>query len=313
MSAIAPPAPAPARAQDERTGEAIEKLLSAVDVRIRRQQRITTREQEILAVPARAVTLIYVIAGIVRVEHGLGTSCTVPGREEVRPPSSAASLSIFTAGDVLLSAGRRAISVHASPGATVLMSTLDLADAAAHVADLLPDLANVRGFSVLEPAAAALAEHMGIDREAAEVPERRGDEVICRTMARTVLLSAIRAWSANGCAPVGWPSVSNDPYLDRVVDAIHAEPGRDWSVEGLAAVGAMSRSVFAERFRTALGRSPLGYVAEVRMRSAQELLRRGLGVSAVSRELGYSSDEGFSRAFRRHTGMTPSAWRTSRA
>ena len=204
------------------------------------------------------------------------------------------------------------MSVDAAQGSTVLLSTLDLADAAAHVVDRLPALATVRGFAALEPAAAALAEHMGVDRDAGAAPARAGDGVICRTMARTVLLSVIRSWSANGCAPDGWPSLSADPYLDRVIEAIHADPGRDWTVEGLAALGAMSRSVFAERFRAALGRSPLGYVSEVRMRAAQDLLRRGLGVSAVSRELGYASDEGFSRAFRRHVGMTPSAWRAMR-
>jgi AraC-like DNA-binding protein len=47
------------------------------------------------------------------------------------------------------------------------------------------------------------------------------------------------------------------------------------------------------------------------MRAAQELLSRGLGVSTVSRELGYASDEGFSRAFRRSVGTTPSAWRST--
>jgi AraC-like DNA-binding protein len=122
----------------------------------------------------------------------------------------------------------------------------------------------------------------------------------------------IRAWAENGCAPAGWPSRSNDPFLDRVVEAIHEQPGRDWTVETLANVGAMSRSVFAERFRTALGRSPASYVTEVRMDAAKRMLEIGRSVSDTSRSLGYASDEGFSRAFRRATGVTPSVWRMSR-
>jgi AraC-like DNA-binding protein len=97
--------------------------------------------------------------------------------------------------------------------------------------------------------------------------------------------------------------------VDRVVDAIHEEPGREWTVERLASVGAMSRSAFAERFRTALGRSPADYVTEVRIDAAKRMLEDGRSVSETSRELGYASDEGFSRAFRRRTGMTPSSWR----
>jgi AraC-like DNA-binding protein len=129
-------------------------------------------------------------------------------------------------------------------------------------------------------------------------------------MVTTVLLSVIRAWAANGCAPQGWPSLSRDPYLDRVVEAIHEQPGGDWTVERLAGVGAMSRSTFAERFRATIGRSPADYVTEVRVEAAKRMLDAGRAVSEISRELGYASDEGFSRAFRRRTGMTPSSWRT---
>ncbi|MCQ3018971.1 helix-turn-helix transcriptional regulator, partial [Pseudomonas tremae] len=120
-----------------------------------------------------------------------------------------------------------------------------------------------------------------------------------------VLLSAVRAWASTG----QWPAPIADPFLARVAAAVAADPGRDWSVEHLASLAAMSRSVFTERFRDAVGRSPAGYVTEVRVREAKRLLDAGSSVSEVSRALGYASDEGFRRAFRRHTGVAPSAWR----
>jgi len=43
--------------------------------------------------------------------------------------------------------------------------------------------------------------------------------------------------------------------------------------------------------------------------AAKRMLDAGRSVSDISRALGYASDEGFSRAFRRRTGMTPSSWR----
>src|SRR5690606_12250976 len=100
--------------------------------------------------------------------------------------------------------------------------------------------------------------------------------------------SLIRAWAENGCAPDGWPSRSNDPFLDRVVEAIHEQPGREWTVETLAGLGAMSRSVFAERFHAAFGRSPVSYVTEVRMEVAKRMLDARRSVSDTARELGYS-------------------------
>ncbi len=158
-------------------------------------------------------------------------------------------------GDAFLLLRGDTFALEAAVETALLVVDIELADTASPLPALLPPFLTVTRFDALEPAAAALAENMGIV-DAAACPVRQGDPLICRMMATTVLLSVIRAWAANGCAPAGWPSLSKDPFLDRVVDAIHEQPGRDWTVERLATVGAMSRSAFAERFRLAVGRSP---------------------------------------------------------
>ena len=279
---------------------AVDALLAAVDVRLRRQVRIAPDPTETIALDRNALSLVYVIEGTVHTRCG------------DRPMS-------LGQGDAMLTPGRSPMSLKTDPGTRILVSTLTLAPSAVHVADALPDVALVRDFAHHEPAAAALAAQVGLDLTAlpldtAALTEagRDGDAVICRMMANTVLASVIRAWAAHGCAPAGWPARTTDPFLERVIEAIHAAPGRDWSVEGMASVGAMSRTVFAERFRAAVGTSPASYVTEVRIRAAQDRLALGCLVSEISRDLGYSSDEGFSRAFRRRTGQTPSAWREAR-
>jgi len=272
--------------------DALERLLAAVDVRIRRQLRFRLADGDLLSLDPGALTYAYVLSG------------------ELRTRLSGHDDTPVAAGDILLTSGRAPGTLTARGPVTVLLAELDLVDDATHLPALLPDAAVVHAFADLEPAAAAMLPHMGVEANE-ELITRGGDFVVCRMMAATVLISAIRAWAAAGCAPDGWPAAAGDPFLDRVVAAIHAEPGREWTVEALAAVGAMSRSVFAERFRSRFGRSPAGYVTSVRMQAAQDLLSRGLGVSTVSRELGYASDEGFSRAFRRSVGTTPSAWRST--
>ncbi|MDT0157935.1 AraC family transcriptional regulator [Microbacterium sp. ARD32] len=270
--------------------DALEHLLDEVAISIRFQHRVIADADQAIALGSDGLSLVYILSG------------------EVALPASGHLPTTLAAGDALLASRRLMLRVPA--GSAVLVSELDWADSAAHLAALLPSVGWIRSFDRLEPGAAALAQHMGGDTWVSG--ERSGDLVICRMMATTVLQSVIRAWSDVGCAPQGWPARSNDPFLNRVVQAIDADPGRDWSVEAMASVSALSRSVFAERFRLAFGVSPAQYVAEVRMRAARALLTDGRGVSEVSRELGYGSDEGFSRAFRRHTGMTPSAFRRRR-
>ncbi|WP_350350924.1 AraC family transcriptional regulator [Microbacterium sp. A8/3-1] len=290
--------------------DALSQVLSTVDLRVGVARRTSLPAGALLPIPHDVITLVYIAEGSVHGHPPLGDGCRLdvdPGsrRLTIDPQGTRDRL---VAGDAFLMLGGSPFALEAEDAASLMVVDLELADAASQLRAVLPEFITVTGFDALEPAAAALAENMGLV-DPATCPVRQGDPLICRMMATTVLLSLIRAWAANGCAPQGWPSLSNDPFLDRVVEAIHEEPGRDWTVERLAGVSAMSRSTFAERFRNAVGRSPADYVTEVRVDAAKRMLDAGRPVSEISRELGYASDEGFSRAFRRRTGMTPSSWR----
>ncbi|MBT2474986.1 helix-turn-helix transcriptional regulator [Microbacterium sp. ISL-103] len=291
---------------------ALGQVLDSVDLRVGVARRVSLTTGSLLPIAPRAATLVYIAAGSVTGHPPLTTGCRldVDRSAQIVAVDDRPLGASLVAGDAFLTLGRTAIALEAESDADLVVVDLEFSDSASMLAALLPDPITVMSFAALEPAAAALAGSMG-PTDPPSWPVRQGDPVICRMMAKTVLLSVIRAWAANGCAPDGWPSVSQDPFLDRVVEAIHEQPGRDWTVERLASVGAMSRSVFAERFRTAIGRSPADYVTEVRVDAAKRMLSAGRSVSETSRELGYASDEGFSRAFRRRTGLTPSAWRAS--
>jgi AraC-like DNA-binding protein len=293
--------------------DALSEVLASLDLRVGIGRRAPLTAGALLPLAPGALTLVYVAEGAVHGHPPLTAGCRldVDRASGLFAAPTEGDRRHLVAGDALLSLGRRPLALEADGDSTLIVVDLELSDTTAHLATLLPDFASVFGFADLEPAAAALAANMGqLDPD--RHPERSGDGPICRMMAATVLLSVIRAWAANGCAPDGWPAVAKDPFLERVVDAIHDDPGREWTVESLASVGAMSRSVFAERFRRAVGSSPASYVTAVRIDAAKRMLEAGRSVSETSRELGYASDEGFSRAFRRSTGMTPSLWRQTR-
>lgn len=292
--------------------DTLSQVLSSVDLRVGVGRRVPMSGGSLLPLAADAITLVYVLEGGVRWHPPRASGCRLDIDRTSRllavtTPSDRARL---VEGDAFLTLGSSQFALEAESDTTLMVVDLEFSDTTPPLATLLPEFLTVTGFDALEPAAAALAENMGVVDQGV-CPLRSGDPVICRMMAATVLLTVIRAWAENGCAPEGWPSLSRDPFLDRVLGAIHDEPGREWTVELLATVAVMSRSVFAERFRSVLGRSPGSYVTEVRMGAAKGMLGAGRSVSETSRELGYASDEGFSRAFRRHTGLTPSAWRMS--
>jgi AraC-like DNA-binding protein len=162
----------------------------------------------------------------------------------------------------------------------------------------------VAGFRERGTAAGELARHLGVPRGRV----RASNLVICLLMHRMLLLDVIRVWFELGCAPDGWPGADHDPHLDRVVAAIDADPGRAWTVDTLAHMGAMSRSAFAAAFREHYGVSPARFVTQIRMARAMRMLSAGASVAEAGAELGYVSTEGFSRRFREHVGVTPSAW-----
>lgn len=289
----------------------LERVLDGVNVVSGATRRIELPASGVLPLTDGVVSFVHVISGAVRGHPPLASGCTlgVDRATWAISVSQPTAPDLLSAGGALLTLGDRSVILDAPQGATLVVGELHLSDPTA--LHMVPGFVVINDFAALEPGAAALAAQLGLDPFAA-MDARSGDPLICRMMATTVLLSVIRAWAEIGCVPDEWAARSHDPFLDRVIAAIHQAPGREWTVESLAGVGAMSRSVFAERFRSVIGRSPASYVVGVRMDAAKSMLAAGRTVSETARELGYSSDEGFSRAFRRHAGMTPSAWRAQR-
>src|SRR5215813_13506544 len=91
--------------------------------------------------------------------------------------------------------------------------------------------------------------------------------------------------------------------------ALHAEPRENWTVEPLARVVGLSRSVLAERFTEMVGQPPMQYLALWRMQLASQLLCDGGQVAEVASAVGYESEAAFSRAFKKLVGQAPATWR----
>lgn len=101
-----------------------------------------------------------------------------------------------------------------------------------------------------------------------------------------------------------------DPLVARALACLHERPAQAWTLETLATRIHSSRSTLAERFVARVGQPPMQYLGAWRMQLAARLLADGgAKVHAVAEAVGYASEAAFSRAFRRHTGLSPSDWR----
>lgn len=151
--------------------------------------------------------------------------------------------------------------------------------------------------------------------EAAESEARRdapAQRAVARRLSEILFIQVLRAALAGPGPAAGLLAALADPRLGRALRCIHAEPAREWSLEALAARAGQSRSVFAERFRERIGRTPMRYLAEWRMQRARRLLADPeLSVSEVGRQVGYASEAAFNRAFRDAFGEPPGRYRRS--
>jgi AraC-like DNA-binding protein len=105
-------------------------------------------------------------------------------------------------------------------------------------------------------------------------------------------------------------SAATDTYL-AFVEAV-AEDLDDPELDGreLASRAYLSRSQFDRLIRAAAGEPPASFRRRVLLeRAAHRLLSPSIGILTVAVEAGYSSNEAFTRAFRRAYGTSPSAWR----
>jgi AraC-like DNA-binding protein len=135
-----------------------------------------------------------------------------------------------------------------------------------------------------------------------------GAETVVSRLADVLIVYAIRSW-LRGAPRSGYLGALRDPHLGPVLARMHRDPGHAWSVATLAAAANLSRSTFAERFTTTVGRTPMAYLTEIRMRLATTLLTDGLSPSQVASRTGYDSVAAFSRAYKRTTGISPAVTR----
>lgn len=106
------------------------------------------------------------------------------------------------------------------------------------------------------------------------------------------------------------PPAPKDARIVRVLDAIQAEPERQWHLEDMARVAHVSVSQLRRLFPVATGLTPNAYLVRERVARACKLLAESeLPLAAIADTLGYRDVYYFSRQFRQAKGTPPAAYR----
>jgi AraC-like DNA-binding protein len=106
------------------------------------------------------------------------------------------------------------------------------------------------------------------------------------------------------------PQADLPPPVVRVLNAISANPARDWKAQELAAVAKISYSGLRALFHSSGQGTIHQHIQRARLDQARLFLAdKRLSIKDVAAQLNFSSEFYFSHFFRHHTGMTPTDFR----
>ena len=146
---------------------------------------------------------------------------------------------------------------------------------------------------------------------AADPAATLGSDVLVHGLFDVMFVQLLREIVAQrGLAGRGWSHAVRDPAVHRAVALLQADVARPWTLELLAQEAGLSRTTLAERFRAAMGDTPLAHLRTLRLQKAMQLLgdpRRKL--DEVAQAVGYQDAFGFSKAFKRAVGVSPGEFR----
>ncbi|MER6971099.1 AraC family transcriptional regulator [Nocardioides sp. NPDC000445] len=177
---------------------------------------------------------------------------------------------------------------------------------AALLTDLLPPLVIVRETDShgrrLSQLIDLLANEVGI--------AAAGGPLVQNHLAQILLVHMLRAHAGRTDRPIGWLGALNEDGIGAALRAVHADMAHSWTLKELAEISHMSRSAFAQAFKSHVGVPPLEYLIQWRMSLARDALARDtMSISELARATGYQSESAFSTAFRRVVGASPAKFR----
>jgi AraC-like DNA-binding protein len=137
-----------------------------------------------------------------------------------------------------------------------------------------------------------------------------GSRSVVTRLTDVLFIQVLREWLSREHGGACWLRALRDPQIAEVIAVMHARPAEPWTLATLAQSVNLSRATLARRFTELVGEPPLAYLTRWRMDLAARRLRETTDpVNVIARDVGYTSEFAFSRAFVRNRGEAPARYR----
>ncbi len=296
--------------------ETLEKLLCLLDVRLNAMALCEVRRGDRLRLPAMDSILVHYVlsgSGFLRTSDG-STAAFLPGclvfvprgyGHELSETGEEREVHVWSEGAAPLADGMMKFGVQDGASAiTTACGTISPECGGLNLVEHFrePLCENLSGQPHIGAAFKLMLHEL-------EIP-RFGTRSLCEALMKQCMVIAIRAQIERGevsLLPIGG---TRDTRLLKALLAIVERPAEDHTLDDLARLSGMSRSLFAERFTKAFERPPIDLLRQVRLHRAADLLRSTkLPVQVIAIAVGYGSRSYFSRAFRAAYGENPRLFR----
>ena len=143
----------------------------------------------------------------------------------------------------------------------------------------------------------------GVEERKKQLPD--WDRVVAANTAQLLCLIH-RALVSQGM-PV--PRPNRPSLLLQIMDHIERNLSEKITLEGTAREFLVSKSTVSQLFRKEIGLSFYAYVIRRRLIAARVLIRRGIPLSEVGKQVGFADHPAFYRAFKQKYGISPKEYR----
>lgn len=138
---------------------------------------------------------------------------------------------------------------------------------------------------------------------------RTSDDSLLRSSALAGFLQLV--WQRLGAGSAERAAPMESAPVRRARDYLAENACEKVLLSELAAVAGISRFHLLRQFKEQRGMTPWQFQMQERMRRARHLLGRGVPLSIVAADCGFSDQSHFTHRFRQRTGMTPASYAAS--